>query len=464
MLKFVFDDIKAIAHAELELADITVVTGNNATGKSTMAEVVEAFVSTTADYNVFSAAYIVYGKILSCVSAFGRFFRNLSRDEDYRYFEIQKNLSRRNKNYTDSSGQYYGQESISTYSVEHFFWKKITNERVRFNQILDGVQERLLAELDAYLLHAKPKERFLEQLAKELRVPCEEMLDRTLPEVVADIFKSAKERYDELEKTRDILVAPRTFLQALPINNVKVYEDGEKLFPITNSSGGVSVGVCASLEKALYLRSPYYTNISKKDGLWRKDGLPFTASSQMEAMADCILNDYSSFIGGEISWDEQNDQWVYQEKDASGRYFQLSECATGIRAIADFIKLEKLGLLDAQTVLILDEPEAHLHPEWIVKYATLLVQAVKHYGIHLFVATHSPMMTLALHDIAVAEDLEDKFKCYKTAFLKDGSCNAELIPLGTDIAPIFEAFNVAYNLVEDYEPLNAVENRKIKNG
>ena len=48
------------------------------------------------------------------------------------------------------------------------------------------------------------------------------------------------------------------------------------------------------------------------------------------------------------------------------------------------------GAIGEKDVLILDEPEIHLHPEWQVKYAELIVQLQKAFSLTILLTSHSP--------------------------------------------------------------------------
>jgi len=65
-------------------------------------------------------------------------------------------------------------------------------------------------------------------------------------------------------------------------------------------------------------------------------------------------------------------------------------------------KLESLSRLD---LLIIDEPEAHLHPQWIVEYARILVLLNKKLGVKFMIASHNPDMVSALRYISEKEEI-----------------------------------------------------------
>lgn len=74
--------------------------------------------------------------------------------------------------------------------------------------------------------------------------------------------------------------------------------------------------------------------------------------------------------------------------------------------------LQKLlynGVLENLDYLILDEPENHLHPEWQIKLARLLVSIQKKYDITLIVTTHSPYFTIALDNYSNLYSIDTKY-------------------------------------------------------
>lgn len=48
------------------------------------------------------------------------------------------------------------------------------------------------------------------------------------------------------------------------------------------------------------------------------------------------------------------------------------------------------GSISPRDVLILDEPEIHLHPQWQIAYAELIVLVQKYFDLTVIITTHSP--------------------------------------------------------------------------
>jgi predicted ATPase len=62
-------------------------------------------------------------------------------------------------------------------------------------------------------------------------------------------------------------------------------------------------------------------------------------------------------------------------------------------------------------ILILDEPEVHLHPKWQLELAKVIIELVKG-GVRILVNSHSPYMIEALKRYSQIENLNDKTNFY----------------------------------------------------
>lgn len=95
-----------------------------------------------------------------------------------------------------------------------------------------------------------------------------------------------------------------------------------------------------------------------------------------------------------------------------GAKLSIKNLATGSKMFFIIKKLLLNGLLDEKTMLVLDEPESHLHPEWINKFAEILVVLIKDIGVNVLLTTHSPNLMLALNVYAKKHNIADNAHFY----------------------------------------------------
>lgn len=159
-----------------------------------------------------------------------------------------------------------------------------------------------------------------------------------------------------------------------------------------------------------------------------------------------------SVIGGEIQLKEDKfdlDKEIHYVSKDSGIDINIEDAATGIKSFAYLSQLLKNGWLDKETLLLIDEPEAHLHPQWIVEFARLLVKIRKELGVKIVIASHNPDMVAAIQSIAQKEQIIDDVVFY-LAEKNDNEVNYTFVDKGIEISDIFESFNIALSRIELY--------------
>lgn len=107
----------------------------------------------------------------------------------------------------------------------------------------------------------------------------------------------------------------------------------------------------------------------------------------------------------------------YQRKD-SDKVLNVRNLSTGLKTFVILKMLLTSGVIERNGVIILDEPEIHLHPEWQLLFAELIVLIQKEFGVHVLLNTHSPYFLNAIEVYTVKHGVDDKCKYY-LAFLKD---------------------------------------------
>ena len=102
--------------------------------------------------------------------------------------------------------------------------------------------------------------------------------------------------------------------------------------------------------------------------------------------------------------------FYYEEQDKVP--LKVQNLATGAKMFSIIRDLMEKGEINFDTVLILDEPEAHLHPEWQNIFAEIIVLMIKELNTTVLLTTHSPNFLMALEAYSKQYMLSDKTSFY----------------------------------------------------
>ena len=128
-----------------------------------------------------------------------------------------------------------------------------------------------------------------------------------------------------------------------------------------------------------------------------------------------VFEQINHIVPGEF--EKTSNGYFYVE---DGARLSVKNLATGSKMFFIIKKLLVNGLIDSNTMLILDEPESHLHPEWINKFAQILVFLVENVKVNVLLTTHSPNLMLALNVYARKMNVIDKSHFYIAEKIEGG--------------------------------------------
>ncbi len=114
-------------------------------------------------------------------------------------------------------------------------------------------------------------------------------------------------------------------------------------------------------------------------------------------------------------FDDDKKEWRFKKEN---RNFQINNVAMGIKQFGIIEILLKNGYISKNRILIIDEPEVHLHPKWQIEYAKLIVELVKK-GIKVLITSHSPFFIEAIENLY--EDT--KFYLAKDGMIKENKAS-----------------------------------------
>ncbi len=87
--------------------------------------------------------------------------------------------------------------------------------------------------------------------------------------------------------------------------------------------------------------------------------------------------------------------------------------STGLKSIALLEYALRIGAIEEGDILILDEPEINLHPEWQLEYARTLVNLQEMFHLKILITTHSPYFMRAIECFTDINDTMDKLNVYR---------------------------------------------------
>ena len=396
-IKISVKDFRAIHCADIDLNGITVIAGVNGSGKSTLSKLL----------------YTIFNKVKALDDVYWNAFR----------LEIQPI-------------EEVGQQIYDTLKPSDFgliIGGEVKDERENIQKCVS-----LLAE--SFSQDEKTK-RLVSIIKYNLGVDIKGREDLN---IILDKFDEAVARYEDRKRNRSFEELGNEIASELQdddiIRKVSVSEYGYTFF----GPGVESVPLLHSVKFCTYIDTP------------KKLEIPFSYSewdyinSQKDATHNQEISKYLSdnILKGDASYSEQSKTLIYQRND--GQTFDLSQSATGVQAFAFLQLLLKKGLINDRSLIIIDEPEAHLHPQWIVEYAKVLVELNKKTKARFFIATHSTDMVSALRYISEKEETLDHLSYYRAVPTDADAYTYDYQNMGTDIEPIFESFNKSYELIEKY--------------
>lgn len=139
----------------------------------------------------------------------------------------------------------------------------------------------------------------------------------------------------------------------------------------------------------------------------------------------------------------------FKEKDISIPFYSQN-VSTGLKALAFLEYAIRVGAIQKNDILVLDEPEINLHPEWQVIYARALVLLQKEYNLTILITSHSPYFIRAIECFSDIYNIMEKLNVYlieKTGHRKYEISNVMESEYG--LADLYEALSAPFDLLQE---------------
>lgn len=153
-----------------------------------------------------------------------------------------------------------------------------------------------------------------------------------------------------------------------------------------------------------------FINYHVKDLAQKLDAIRYIPQQAQLQFSDNLIDieKINNIMGGKFVFDSQSKN-IYWQKD--GVKYSPINVASGLKSFGVMQILAETQAINENRILVWDEPENHLHPEWQVRLAELMVEMSKA-GIPILITSHSPYFIQSIRYFARKHELEKYVSYY----------------------------------------------------
>lgn len=377
MLRLKINELAYIKEADIRLDGVTCIAGVNNTGKSTVGKALFSLIYSLTNYqNLFEDD------------------RNLFIRDRLRFIRIL--LNKIDKTDVDMD-----------LNLVNFDPADLELLQAQMRSLDDNDSKRVIELIDE-IIYMMEKDVNDTEIKKEI---VEQIILRTFENQVSPLHSNNHTVISVLEGISDILyvemkqnkIRQFNLQRELPFNQV-VYIESPYVLQLFNTSEVFSRGRRSG-------RIPDYIH----DLLYKMTN---THPSQ-DSLAEKIMleqrhnttNDISKLIGGEMYFDPKHREFYFKDTSID-EPIKMANVASGVKSLSMVHKLLQNGWLDELSILIIDEPENHLHPSWQIEFARFLVSLNAESNIKILITSHSPYFIEAIDVFSKQKNIQDKTTFY----------------------------------------------------
>lgn len=420
-------NIAKISNAEIEFNGITVIAGKNNTGKSTIGKVLYAYfhsfyrIDRKMEMMRKKKFFMIFDEFLS-----KEMFRIRSKEKysnkeiDYMY-ELLYMLKREYRNIMDRNFydklEYEEIEKatknlLKKYSIEDSGWikklyKKATEEAYSVDEktiITKIVEDCFINTFDGQICNFNKS------------------TDSKIEFIIKDKLSSISFIDNKITEMKQAIVIEH---DAILIDNPLIVEDVTK-YNYRNLQN-----------------NDYRDDLTGKlSGIRRIKETTIDSIKASKKMQD-IINQIDEVVKGNLIF--EGGMLQLKEKD-NVKATNISNVSLGLKSFVLLKNLIENEVVKDNDFVILDEPEVHLHPEWQIRYAEIIVLLQKTYNLNFLITTHSRDFFEAIELFSKKYSLNHKCKFYVSMEENSG---VKFLDLKDDPTEIYRQLITASSLLDD---------------
>ena len=440
-MRLSIENVGILSKVDLEINGITVIAGENDTGKSTISKSL---------YAMFNGCYRLEERIINTKL-------NTIVDEVFEYLE-RSYTPRYIPDYLRE--KYIGKERIvevlqSKLNLEKENIKKLVNEIVKnINEEKNFFYSEILRRNDVDEIE---NDSLLEGLTKKINKIIQmndEIINKLLEEEFIGEFNGQVNNVNSNESSQINMIIKNMNIGVEIIEgkaNLKNTEDVKKIYSKIEYIDSISILDTLN-------RKSHHSNQLVED-LQSEKKPNLVNALEIEEKIKEIFNKVTKRGIGELVFNKTplNTKVFYKSNDTNieSKPLDIRSVSAGLKSFLIIKTLFEKGILEENGVIILDEPEVHLHPEWQVLFAELIVLIQKEFNMHILLTTHSPYFLYAVELFTKKYEINEKCKIY---FSKKKDEKAILSDVTDDTGIIFKSLSTPFFKLEDMEVKMEEEN------
>lgn len=159
-----------------------------------------------------------------------------------------------------------------------------------------------------------------------------------------------------------------------------------------------------------------------------------------------VLHELKELCQGTLVFDEKENRVYFSDENDPKTKLSIQNMSSGLKTMATLQKLIVDGAIKPKGTLIFDEPENHLHPAWQVKFSELIVLLQKALDLHVLLTTHSPYLAMALETYTKEYSTDQKTRFY---FSELNGKKPQLTDVTENISVIYDSLSEPLQKIED---------------
>jgi predicted ATP-dependent endonuclease of OLD family len=414
-------NVGIVKQADVRLDGLTVIAGENDTGKSTVGKLMFAIVKAVSRYEQ-DLNESKEDNIKRLITDIYVFSRNLSNHSNRKNYELLREVFFPSKVYEELKPYINGQNTLfgsSEDMINEIFKSKIDLIEA---EVSDSQKSRILTKIENlknYIFtHEDDNIKILRALKRVL-----------FSEFYSEISPKGQSKTSMVELTEGNIstfsfsVKENEIQDDLKMEDILFFEDVTfietpiimQMYEMINAASTLLELSDGDKNDRLYNFSRAKVALHIKDLVTKLENAQFFAKNMFETNFQGIklLETISEIIKGGFSFEKQDKDFAFSKKNGRKDNFIIKSVntASGIKSFGIIQLLIQAGVIDTRSLLIIDEPETHLHPKWQVEYARLLVELTKN-DISILVTSHSPYLIRALSVFSDKENIADRTAFY----------------------------------------------------